>query len=50
MSQYRTLIGDRDSFRVNIPKEWVNKNGLHKGDYVKINELPDGRLTIEKAS
>jgi phosphate uptake regulator len=47
--QYRTLIGDRGSFRVNVPKDWVKVNGLKKGDYVKIDEASDGSLRIEKA-
>jgi phosphate uptake regulator len=44
--QYRTLLGDRESFRVSVPKGWVKRNGLKKGDYVKIDETSEGNLVI----
>ena len=49
MIRYGILIGDHDSFRVTIPREWVEKNEMKKGDYVRIDEAPDGSLRIEKA-
>ena len=39
---YRKIIGfGGSSFVVSLPKEWINKYGLKKGDVVNIEEESD---------
>ncbi len=47
----RKIIGfGKSTFSMTLPKKWIIKNKLSKGDTVSIRELPMGRLEVSPAS
>jgi hypothetical protein len=48
--EFRKIAENQGSFAVRIPRDWVVKNGLGKGGYVKVEEDIDGsrKVTVAK--
>jgi phosphate uptake regulator len=47
----RKIIGfGKSTFSITLPKKWVLKNNLKKGDVVSIMELPRGKLEVVPSS
>lgn len=48
MNIRRLVKSGNSSFTVAVPKEWIDKNKLKRGDVIYINENPDNTLTVSR--
>lgn len=44
----RLVKSGNSSFTVAVPKEWIDKNNLKRGDAIYINQNPDNTLSVSK--
>jgi phosphate uptake regulator len=47
--KYRSLVQQGGGLTVSLPANWIQANGLKKGDFVRIDEDLTGGLVIKKA-